>query len=189
MSLVRPEDLGAALGVVDREVERERHAGGEDTAEVVAPGLAPDVTPHQHHARAEDELDVRAGRANGQEVVDRPERRREVGIEEADQAGARRSPARMPSRTASALPRSRAWTTSTAAGAAARRPSRIPGVRSTLPSSTSTSWTAGCVATNSRNARVEASRLVVAGDDQDEAERMGSGLGIGIRDSDEPDSP
>ena len=70
---VRAQHLRAALRVVHRQVEGERHGGGEHPAEVVACGLPPDVAAHQHHARAEHELDVRPAAQHGQEVVDGPE--------------------------------------------------------------------------------------------------------------------
>ena len=174
MSLVRPEDLGAALGVVDRQAQRERDPGRKDPAEVVPPRMAPDVAPHQHHARAEHDVDVGALRGESQEIVDGVERRREVGVPEAHQV--RRAPqARqdaLADRGGLAPVRGQV---DDVHGIRCLPPSArpgSPGVRSSLPSSTNRQpdRRAGRREVE-EGPTVEAGLLVEARDDEDEAGR------------------
>ena len=82
-----PEELRAALRVVDRQPERQRREGREDAPEVVPLEGALDLPPEQRDARAEDHLDLRVLVQHGRQLLDRRQRRRQVAVPEADHLG------------------------------------------------------------------------------------------------------
>src|SRR2546425_11591349 len=77
------ERLGAALGIVDAQIEDQRCSRGEDAAEVVSESVALDVGAEERDARCKRRLRV-GGAKGGDEADHLLRRRRQVGVEEPD---------------------------------------------------------------------------------------------------------
>lgn len=78
------KEFGSALGVVDRKSQEQRNNGSEDTAEIVAAGMALDMAAEQFDAGAEDHSDGGVSIEDMEKTWDGVEGGRQIGIPKTD---------------------------------------------------------------------------------------------------------